>query len=924
MTNFVLKWQPFAGGTTNDFILLVASSTSDSSGTNYFITPLPNQPGALLGTNTQVIIPAGTLPTNDFGFFKLAFLKVVHRNTTTYPGVTGYAGYGSVTTMGFATLGFPQILQPPVSITTNAGANVEFRVFATGGALTYQWMKDGTNILNATNTVLDLLSVGVTNAGAYSIVVRNPLGAVTNVAYLTIQTTPGSLDGSFNVGGTGANNFVRALALRPDGRIVVGGSFTTFNSVPRNRITVLEPNGMTAATFNPAVGANNEIYAVVAQPDNKVIVGGSFNSIENIGYAGVARYNTNGTLDTAGFNVGTGANGAVLTLALQPDGKVLLGGSFTSINGTSRSRLARLNSDGKLDTNFVVNCSSDVQAIVLQPDGRILIAGAFATVNGTNRPVVARLTSSGVLDTSFNGPTNISYRAYGLALQPDGKVLVCGSFDNVDGFNPGCLMRLNSDGSRDTSFRSGTGAPGLGVRKVLLQSDNRIWVGGEFSGYDGLSRNRFARANPDGTLDASVTASPGANNTVLNLLQLPDGKILIGGAFTTVNSTTVNNLARLNADALPPAPSLLYEPTTQYAFVGENASFGVAAACSQPLSYQWRSNGVPISGATNASLNFASAQLTDQAGYSVFVQSPFGSATSSNASLVVLPQPQLMDHIAHRYSFSEGAGATTAADSIGAAHGQLLAPGAGEGFTGGGQLRLQGITGYVDLPDGIISSLTNTPIETWTTWYGPTNSQLQKIFDFGNSSTTMQLTPYSEFPNARFFFTTNLFVSSRPIIRAATPAASNEVHLAVVYFADAKYAKLYVNGRLASMGGAPSPLRGLNDLNNWLGRSNGNTPYYNGAYNEFRIYDAPLSDAAILNSYLAGPVVDRISFTVSGSNLTLTWPYLAGNYILECTTNLAVPFQSFSYTATTNFVTGTVSTTVPTTGDPKYFRLHKL
>jgi hypothetical protein len=203
---------------------------------------------------------------------------------------------------------------------------VEFSVFATGGSLTYQWMRGGTNIPNATNTFLDLFSVGLTNAGAYSIVVRNPLGAVTNVAYLTILTTPGSLDGSFNFGGTGANNFVRALALRPDGRIVVGGSFTNFNSVSRNRITVLEPSGITTATFNPVLGANNEIYAVVAQPDNKVIVGGGFNLIENVGYAGIARYNTNGTLDTAGFNVGTGANGFVLALAHRTEG--LLGGSF--------------------------------------------------------------------------------------------------------------------------------------------------------------------------------------------------------------------------------------------------------------------------------------------------------------------------------------------------------------------------------------------------------------------------------------------------------------------------------------------------------------------------------------------------------------------------------------------------------------------
>lgn len=934
-TNFALKWAPFATGTTNDFILLVASSSSDSSGTNYFITPLPNQAGALRGTNTHVIIPEGTLPTNDFGFFKLAFLKVVDRNTNDYPGVTGYAGYGAVTTMGFATLGFPTVSQPPVNIVTNVGANVSFSVLASGGVLTYQWSKDGTNIVNATNATLSLFSVRSTNAGTYRVVISNPVGTVTNTAFLTILTTPGSLDGDFNVGGAGANDFVRTLALRPDGRIVVGGSFTTFNGILRNRITLLEANGKTAASFNPASGANNVIYAVVAQAENKVIVGGSFNSIEGFGYAGVARYNANGTLDNTGFNVGTGANGAVLALALQPDNKVLLGGSFTSINGTNRDRVARLNADGKVDTNFVASCNNDVQAVVVQPDGRILIAGAFTAVNGTNRAIVARLFSSGALDPSFVGPSNINNRAYNLALQPDGKVLVCGTFNNVDGFNPGGVMRLNSDGSRDTSFKSGTGAPGLGVRKVLLQPDNRIWFGGDFTGYDGLGRARYVRAHPDGTADVSLTASPGANNLILNILQQPDGKILIGGGFTTVNGTTVNNLARLNGDALPPTPSLVYEPPTQYAFAGENASFYVGAACSQAVSYQWRSNGVSIPGATNASISFPSAQAAYQADYSVFVQSASGSVTSSNAALVVLPQPQLLEHIAHRYAFNESAGATTAADSIGTAHGQLLTPGLGDGFNGAGRLVLNGTSGYVNLPNGIISSLTNTTIEAWVTWQGPTNSQHQKIFDFGSTSagegnpgqavTTMQFTPYSEFPNARFLFSTNLFVIARPTIRAAPLAASNEVHVAVVYFADASYAKLYVNGRLASMGGAPSPLRGINDINNWLGRSNGTAPNFNGAFNEFRIYDAPLSDAAILNSYLAGPEVGRISFTASGSTMTLSWPHLtAGTYILECTTNLAVAFQTFSYTATTNVAAVTVSTTIPTTGMPKYFRLHKL
>ncbi|HWX21059.1 MAG TPA: hypothetical protein VN578_14255, partial [Candidatus Binatia bacterium] len=106
----------------------------------------------------------------------------------------------------------------------------------------------------------------------------------------------------------------------------------------------------------------------------------------------VARLNTNGSVD-ANFNSASGANGAVNSIALQPDGKILIGGDFTAINGTTRNRIARLNADGNLDTSFDPGSGADgsVHAIALQPDGNVFIGGDFTIVNGAVRPHLARL-----------------------------------------------------------------------------------------------------------------------------------------------------------------------------------------------------------------------------------------------------------------------------------------------------------------------------------------------------------------------------------------------------------------------------------------------------------------------------------------------------------------------------------------------------
>ncbi|MFA6545814.1 MAG: delta-60 repeat domain-containing protein, partial [Limisphaerales bacterium] len=195
--------------------------------------------------------------------------------------------------------------------------------------------------------------------------------------------SPGELDTSFNPG-TGADWRVLGIARQADGKLVVGGQFSTFNGQRRNRITRLNENGSTDFTFDPGNGPDSSVNAVALTPDGKIIVAGDFNSFNGVPRLHLARLNANGSVDPA-FAPSPGVDGTVQAVVVQPDGRLLIAGGFSSVNGTSRSRVARLNPDGSLDTDFDPGTGPNgtVLAIVLQNDGKILIGGYFGSVNGT-------------------------------------------------------------------------------------------------------------------------------------------------------------------------------------------------------------------------------------------------------------------------------------------------------------------------------------------------------------------------------------------------------------------------------------------------------------------------------------------------------------------------------------------------------------
>jgi uncharacterized delta-60 repeat protein len=359
--------------------------------------------------------------------------------------------------------------------------------------------------------------------------------------------TDGSLDTGFDPG-AGANDSLWSVALQADGKVLIGGEFTTVDSAARNRVARLNWDGSLDIGFDPGSGASNSVQAVVRQVDGKVLIGGYFTTVDGTSRNGIARLNANGSLDTS-FDPGTGADSAVVrAVAIQPDGKVLIAGSFTEVDGVTRNRVARLSAVGAVDTGFDPDDGANDTVIAMAVhDGKVLIGGYFTGFDGTARNRIARLNGIGTLDTSFNPGTGANDRVLALAVQDDGKVLIAGSFTQVNNVTRNRVALLNSNGTLDSSFDPGTG-PNLLVRAVAIQDDGKVLIAGSFTTVDGESRNRIARLNEDGTLDTGFDPGTGASSWIDAVALQSDGKVLIGGNFTSVAGVACNHIARLNTD----------------------------------------------------------------------------------------------------------------------------------------------------------------------------------------------------------------------------------------------------------------------------------------------------------------------------------------------------------------------------------------
>ena len=368
------------------------------------------------------------------------------------------------------------------------------------------------------------------------------------------------------------NNSVNSTLIQSDGKILVGGIFTNYSASNRNRLIRLNADGTLDSEFtNNASGGNRiigSVNAIAVQSNGKILIGGGY--VAHSGVSGrnyFVRLNSDGTTDTSfctNATDGSKFSANVTSIIIQSDEKILIGGSFINYAGiTGRSRLVRLNSDGTLDTAFCANAadgskfSSNVNSISIQSDGKILVSGNFVSYAGTaGRNRLIRLNSDGTLDTAFcvNATDGDRFNnvVFSIATQPDGKILVGGIFTNYAGTTGrSYLVRLNSDGSIDTSFCTNAtdGSKfNASIDSIVIQSEGKVLIGGSFTNYAGTSgRGRFILLNSDGTLDTQFTSNAADGSRFSSGLRTialqSDGKILVGGSFTSSALTVSNRMS---------------------------------------------------------------------------------------------------------------------------------------------------------------------------------------------------------------------------------------------------------------------------------------------------------------------------------------------------------------------------------------------
>jgi len=356
----------------------------------------------------------------------------------------------------------------------------------------------------------------------------------------------GDVDGTFKAG-TSVNGPVYSIAVQTGGQIVVGGGLA-------GGIARLNSDGGADTNFLAVVsGASGEVDSIVLQPDGKPVIGGFFTQVNGITRNGVARLNTNGSLDT-GFLNGTEGSwlaysippfsfysyaGQVNSIALQSGTNVFVGGDFNRFNLVTHYGIVRLNSDGGVNTNFVDHWNGgyipSIFSTVLQPDGKVFIGGDFGIV---------RLNPDGHRDTNF--VTTVNQSVNSIVLQPDGKVLIGGNFTSVNGANQSNIARVNTNCTLDTTFLNGLSGADDRVFTVVLQPDGKILMGGLFLSVNGTPCAHIARLNPNGIVDASfLNGLSGADGPVISLALQPDGRILVGGEFSTINDSPAPYVARL-------------------------------------------------------------------------------------------------------------------------------------------------------------------------------------------------------------------------------------------------------------------------------------------------------------------------------------------------------------------------------------------
>jgi len=324
-----------------------------------------------------------------------------------------------------------------------------------------------------------------------------------------------TLDETFNAPlfSNGSSGFVRDAIEQPNGKLVIVGHFTTINGTSAGRIARLNANGSLDTSFNfESIGFDDNAFVLKLLSDGSFLVGGEFNAYNGTSVSKLVKLNSDGSLNTS-FSENVVLSGHVFAIHVLSSGSVYVGGNFTDLT----NRIIKLNSDGTVDLTFDVGLgfNNRVSSIKVDAAGKVIVGGWFSEYNGSpcNRGIV-RLNTDGTLDSGFqtegdgldNSAGSIGVQC--LAVQSDGKIVVGGWFNEYNGNRQGHIIRFNSDGTKDSNFVTtgygfGDDGPyeGQRVQDILLHNNKIICVGALYN-YDGKALYGFAKLTTTGSLDS--------------------------------------------------------------------------------------------------------------------------------------------------------------------------------------------------------------------------------------------------------------------------------------------------------------------------------------------------------------------------------------------------------------------------------------
>ncbi len=423
---------------------------------------------------------------------------------------------------------------------------------------------------------------------------------------------------------TGFINTVYSTSIQSDGKIIVAGDFSTFNDTESRLIVRLNINGSLDTTFHsnllpfPYVGS---VFATKIQNDGKILIGGNTIFGDNQGSHLFARLNTNGTQENS-FNNNITYNGTINSLAILDDMSILAGGWINNVNGNDFNLLKIHPNYGQFISNLAYNNSSKIYGISLQTDGKILFGLG-------NR--FYRLLANGAGDLTFPN-VSISGQVFNNVPQNDGKIIIVGAFQYVLSVLKKNITRLNSNGTIDQTYNTGLGANDT-IYSLVLQQDGKAIIGGKFTSYNGIPVNRIARINTDGSLDTSFNPSgTGANHAVRTISIQPDDHVIIGGDFTAYNGVGRNRIARICVtDAYASNSSTVMCLNSQSTLITHTTlgatDIGTAIGLPPGVSASWSQDTIKITGTPTA---------TGTYNYSIPLISSCGSVTATGTITVAL------------------------------------------------------------------------------------------------------------------------------------------------------------------------------------------------------------------------------------------------------------------------------------------------